>query len=148
MMKMTRWLLLILLTLFQDSFVRLGTLLGLAAGYGSLQVSHFLEGTAQLGQAFSDGIPPHMIPGELQFRDPEKREEGETPPPECDGEKGPAHGFCGIGKTEPGGIEGHHHIQQKKDSSSEVAHCVSQAGDGIHRFFICLLYTSPSPRDS
>ena len=37
-MKMTRWLLLILLTLFQDSFVRLGTLLGLAAGYGSLQV--------------------------------------------------------------------------------------------------------------
>ena len=38
MMKMTRWLLLILLTLFQDSFVRLGTLLGLAAGYGSLQV--------------------------------------------------------------------------------------------------------------
>tara|TARA_B100001564_G_scaffold345917_1_gene345130 strand:+ start:269 stop:601 length:333 start_codon:yes stop_codon:yes gene_type:complete len=38
MMKMTRWLLLILLTLFQDSFVRFGTLLGLAAGYGSLQV--------------------------------------------------------------------------------------------------------------
>ena len=37
-MKMTRWLFLILLTLFQDSFVRLGTLLGLAAGYGSLQV--------------------------------------------------------------------------------------------------------------
>ena len=33
---MTRWLLLILLTLFQDSFVRFGTLLGLAAGYGSL----------------------------------------------------------------------------------------------------------------
>ena len=37
-MKMTRWLFLILLTLFQDSFVRFGTLLGLAAGYGSLQV--------------------------------------------------------------------------------------------------------------
>ena len=38
MMKMTRWLLLILLTLFQDSFVRFGKMLGLAAGYGSLQV--------------------------------------------------------------------------------------------------------------
>ena len=99
-------------------------------------MSHFLEGTAQLGQAFSDGIPPHMIPGELQFRDPEKREDGEAPPPKCDGEKGPAHGFCCIGKTEPGGIEGHHHIQQKKDPTSEVAHCVSQTGDGIHCFFI------------
>ena len=37
-MKMTRWLLLILLTLFQDSFVRFGTLLGFATGYGSLQL--------------------------------------------------------------------------------------------------------------
>ena len=37
-MEMTRWLLLIILTLFQDSYVRIGTVLGLAAGYGSLQV--------------------------------------------------------------------------------------------------------------
>ena len=37
-MKMTRWLLLIILTLFQDSYVRIGTVLGLAVGYGSLQV--------------------------------------------------------------------------------------------------------------
>ena len=99
-------------------------------------MSHFLEGTAELGQAFSDGIPPDMIPGELRFRDPEKREAGAAPPPECDGEKGPAHGFCGIGKTEPVGIEGHHYIQHKKAPTSEVTHCVSQAGDGIHRFFI------------
>ena len=36
--KMTRWFLLIILTLFQDSFVRLGTVFGIALGYGSLQV--------------------------------------------------------------------------------------------------------------
>ena len=36
--KMRRWFLLIILTLFQDSFVRLGTVLGIILGYGSLQV--------------------------------------------------------------------------------------------------------------
>ena len=35
---MTRWFLLIILTLFQDSFVRLGTVFGIAVGYGSLQL--------------------------------------------------------------------------------------------------------------
>ena len=36
--KMTRWFLLIILTLFQDSFVRFGTVFGIALGYGSLKV--------------------------------------------------------------------------------------------------------------
>jgi hypothetical protein len=38
LIKMKRWLLLIILTLFQDSFVRFGTIFGIAVGYGSLQI--------------------------------------------------------------------------------------------------------------
>ena len=36
--KMIRWFLLIILTLFQDSFVRLGTVVGIVLGYVNLQV--------------------------------------------------------------------------------------------------------------
>ena len=35
---MTRWLILLILTMFQDTYVRLGTLLGLVAGFWSIEL--------------------------------------------------------------------------------------------------------------